>query len=553
VRNKRQRYLLFVSTAIFSISVAVLSSQAITGALTNDKAAQDKLFRDYVNGVRVIRENYVEERDYEPLTTAAIQGMLRALDPHSNFYDRKAFDDMRMEQRSQYYGIGASIQERYRGVYIIEPFKDTPAARAGLRYGDQIVAVDGKSTEGWSSDRVRDTLRGELGTEVKVALRRAGLDEPLTVEIERGAVDLPSISSFYIAHPGIGYIALSRGFHSTTSDELIAAIANLKAQGMTSLVLDLRQNPGGFLDQAIRVADKFLHRGQTIVSVRGRDGRPGDKDWPAESGMPETFPLVVLIDDGSASASEIVAGAIQDHDRGLIIGEPSFGKGLVQTIYPLTGGVGLTLTTARYYTPSGRLIQRDYSNGSSYEYHFRRNSNGPQSGAPGPRNDQRRTDTGRLVYGGGGIEPDIKVVPKPVTGIQGAIWRTGLFAFVRELMAGNIAAAPHFKRNGPEFNHQPVPGEFLITDEIMKAYREFMTHYLAKNPEIGLTIAMVDENMQWERDKIREEVLSAAYGQDVQRRIMADQDEQLQRAILEMPQAAQLAERARRMNRTSKK
>jgi carboxyl-terminal processing protease len=553
VRNKRQRSLFFVSAVICLISIAVLSSQAITGAFTNDKVAQDKLFRDYVRGIAIVRENYVEELEYEPLTTAAIQGMLRALDPHSNFYDRKAFDDMRMEQRSQYYGIGASIQQRYRGVYVIEPFKDTPAARAGVRFGDQIIAIDGKSSEGWSSDRVRDTLRGELGTEVKVTLRRAGLNEPLTVKIERGAVDLPAISSYYIVHPGVGYIGLSRGFHSTTSDELIAAIANLKGQGMTSLVLDLRQNPGGFLDQAIRVADKFLHRGQTIVSVRGRDGRPGDKDWPAESGMPETFPLVVMIDDGSASASEIVAGAIQDHDRGLIIGEPSFGKGLVQTIYPLTGGVGLTLTTARYYTPSGRLIQRDYSNGSSYEYHFRRNSNGSQSGALGPRNDQRRTDTGRLVYGGGGIEPDIKIVPKPTTDIQGTIWTTGLFEFVRELLAGNVAAAPHFKRNGPEFNHQPNPGEFVITDEIMKAYREFMTGYIAKNPELGLTMAMIDENMQWSRNKIREELLLGVYGQDVQRRVMADQDEQLQRAILEIPQAAQLAERARRMNRTSKK
>jgi carboxyl-terminal processing protease len=553
VRNKRQRYLFFISTVISLISVAVFSSQAITGAFTNDKVAQDKLFRDYVRGVAIIREHYVEEFEYEPLTTAAVQGMLRALDPHSNYYDRKAFDGMRMEQRSQYYGIGSTILEHYRGVYAIEPFKDTPAARAGMRYGDQIIAIDGQSTEGWGSERVKDTLRGELGTEVKVTLLRAGVSEPLTVTIERAAVDLPSISSFYMAHPGVGYVALSRGFHSTTSDELIAAIANLKAQGMTSLVLDLRQNPGGFLDQAIRVADKFLHRGQTIVSVRGRDGRPGDKDWPAESGMPETFPLVVLIDDGSASASEIVAGAIQDHDRGLIIGEPSFGKGLVQTIYPLTGGVGLTLTTARYFTPSGRLIQRDYSNGSSYEYHFRRNSNGSQSGAPGPRNDQRRTDTGRLVYGGGGIDPDIKVVPKPTTRIQRLIWDTGLFAFVRELMAGSVAAAPHFKRNGPEFNHQPVPGEFVITDEIMKAYREFMTGYLAKSPELGLTMAMVDENMPWARNKIREEVLSAAYGQDMQRRMMADQDEQLQRAILEMPQAAQLADRARRFSRTSKK
>ncbi|MBO0723260.1 MAG: S41 family peptidase [Blastocatellia bacterium] len=548
--NKRHRYVLSISTLTLLISFVILGSHTITGAFTNDKDAQDKLYRDYVRGVAIVRENYVEELEYEPLTTAAIQGMLRVLDPHSNFYDRKAFDDMRMEQRSQYYGIGASIQQRYRSVYIIEPFYDTPAARAGVRYGDQIIAIDGQSTDGWSSDKVRDTLRGELGSEVKVTVRRAGSAEPLTVKIERGAVDLPSISASYMARSGIGYVGLTRGFHSTTSDELSSAIANLKGQGMTSLVLDLRENPGGFLDQAIRVADKFLHRGQTIVSVRGRDGRTGDKDWPAESGAPETFPMVVLIDEGTASASEIVAGAIQDHDRGLIVGEPSFGKGLVQTIYPLTGGVGLTLTTARYYTPSGRLIQRDYSNGSSYEYRSRRTANGTQAE---PHNDQRRTDTGRPVYGGGGIDPDIKIIPKPMTELQGEIWTTGLFQFVRELMAGDIAAAPGFKRNGPEFNHQPKRDEFIITDEIMKAYREFMVDYVNKNQELGLTMAMIDQNLQWARNKIREEVLLGAYGQDMQKRIMADQDEQLQRAISEMPQAAQLAERARRLTKTSKR
>ncbi|MCI0392354.1 MAG: S41 family peptidase [Acidobacteria bacterium] len=553
MRNTWQRYWFFAIMIVFLMSAAVMSPHSTTDAQPNDKVREDKLFRDYVRGMAIVRENYVEELDFEPLTTAAIQGMLRSLDPHSNYYDRKSFEEMRMEQRSHYYGIGASIQQRNRGVYIIETFKDTPAGRTGLRYGDQIIAIDGQNTESWNSDKVRDNLRGELNSEVKVTVRRAGADEPVTVKIERAAVDLPSISSFYISRPGIGYIALSRGFHSTTTDELTAAIASLKAQGMTSLVLDLRNNPGGFLDQAIRVADKFLQRGQTIVSVRGRDGRPGDKYFPAESGMPETVPLVILIDDGSASASEIVAGAIQDHDRGLIVGEPSFGKGLVQTIYPLSGGVGLTLTTARYYTPSGRLIQRDYSNGSSYEYHFRRSVNGDQDTTQKPHNDQRRTDTGRIVYGGGGIEPDIKVVPKAITNIQGTIWTTGLFMFVRELMAGRIAAAPEFKRSVTVFDHQPQPNEFVINADIMKAYQEFMAEFIAKNQEIGLTRAMVDENLQWARDKIREEVLLAAYGLDTQRRMMADQDAQLQRAILEMPQSAQLADRARRLNRTSKR
>lgn len=546
--NNSRRFSIFAIAIVLLAGVAYVRPQAVA----DDKLAWEHLTRDYVGAMELIREKYVEEIEYEALTTTAIQGMLRTLDPHSNYYDRKSFEEMRMEQRSQYYGIGASIQGRYRGVYIIETFKDTPAAQAGLRYGDQIVAVDGKNAEAWNSDQVRDKLRGELGTEVKVTVKRAARPEPVTVTIERAAVDLPSISGFYMLKPGVGYIALSRGFHSTTSDELTSAISALKSQGMNSLVFDLRGNPGGFLDQAIRVADKFLQRGQIILSVRGRDGRAGDKDWPAESGMPETFPMTVLIDDGSASASEIVAGAIQDHDRALIVGEPSFGKGLVQTIYPLYGGAGLTLTTARYYTPSGRLIQRDYSNGSSYEYHFRRNGNGAVE-PPKPRNELRRTDTGRAVYGGGGIEPDIKVESPTFNNTQANIWTSGLFMFVRELMAGRVAAAANFKRDAIEFDHQPRAGEFVINDEIMKAYREFMSDFLSKNQDTGLTMKVVDENFEWARKKIREEVLSAAYGVDTQKRMTADQDPQLQRAIAEMPQSAQLAERARRLSRSSKK
>ncbi len=546
--NKWRRYSIFV----FVVALLISAAYVRPAAFTDDRLGWDRLVRDYVGAIDLIHEKYVEEEEYETLTTTAIQGMLRTLDPHSNYYDRKAFEEMRMEQRSQYYGIGASIQGRYRGVYIIETFKDTPAAQAGLLYGDQIIAVNGRNAETWNSDQVRDNLRGELGTEVKVTVRRASRSEPVTVTLERAAVDLPSISSYYISKPGVGYIALSRGFHSTTIDELTAAVSAMKAQGMNSLTLDLRGNPGGFLDQAIRVADKFLQRGQVILSVRGRDGKSGAKDWPAESGSPETFPLVVLIDDGSASASEIVAGAIQDHDRGLIIGEPSFGKGLVQTIYPLYGGAGLTLTTARYYTPSGRLIQRDYSNGSSYEYHFRRAGNGPAP-ARTPHNDMRRTDTGRAVYGGGGIEPDIKIESPAISNPQGTIWTTGLFMFVRELMAGRVAEAAHFKRDVIEFDHQPRPGEFVISDEIMKAYRVFMNDFLSKNQDTGLTMSLVDENLEWARNKIREEVLIAAYGIDTQKRMMTESDAQLQRAIAEIPQSAQLAERARRLSRSSKK
>jgi carboxyl-terminal processing protease len=554
VKNNWLRVLTFgammtlLASGLFAIRPNVATAQE--GATTTSK-----VYRDYVEGMEVIKANYVEDVTTENLTKAAVQGMLRTLDPHSNFFDRKSFEEMRQEQRSQYFGIGAVIRPYNGRVHIIEPYEDTPAARAGLRYGDQIFEIDGKNAENWDSDEVRSNLRGPQGTKVKVAVKRAGAPEPLTFTIERDAVALPSISDAYLIKPGVGYVDLrgrstGSGFHSTTVDELTAAIALLKEQSMTSMILDLRNNPGGLLDQAIRVCDKFLHRGQTVLSVRGRDGRLPDRDFQAESGSPETFPIVVLINGGSASASEIVAGAIQDHDRGLIIGENSFGKGLVQTILPLSGGAGLTLTTARYYTPSGRLIQRDYSSGSFYEYITRRNNRGDKP-AEKPKGEEKQTDLGRKVFGGGGIEPDIKVADSTTITNAQFYLSQGLFFFVRELLAGNVATAPNFKTGAIQFNHRLKPGEYTVTDDILKAYREYMLKFMKDNPRWGLTPTLVDDNMVWARKQIRYESLLAAYGANVAQRFQGELDTQLQRAVSEIPAAAELAERARRLRTAS--
>jgi carboxyl-terminal processing protease len=396
-------------------------------------------------------------------------------------------------------------------------------------------------------------LVGPRGTEVTVTVKRPGVAEPITTTITRDAISYPSIPNYYMVKPGIGYIGLTRNFQSTTNDELTRAMAGLREQGAESFILDLRGNGGGYLDQAILVADRLLQRGQTIVSTRGRPGRGFDQEAIAKLGASENFPLVVLTDRRTASASEIVSGAIQDHDRGLIIGETTFGKGLVQRISPLaSSGGALTLTIAHYYTPSGRLIQRDYSNGSLFEYYSRRSAAGDV--AP-PRNtsDEKKTDLGRTVYGGGGIEPDIKVdslsffTPEFFTPAQGRMF-TGIFMFVRELINGQVAGHSEFKINGIEYDHRLLPNEFLVTDGVLKSFREFAAKYYKDNPDQGVTPAMIEDNIVWLRARIRYEVLSAAYGSDKADQGLADLDLQLQRAVTEMPAAADLARRSWRQN-----
>ncbi len=558
MRKHWQRFLLFGVALGLVVSVTVLRPLAAGQMTADDRAAELKLRAQFVDAIEVIRENYLEEVEYEALTKVGILGMLRNLDPHSSFYDKKAFDDLRNDQRSQYFGIGSVITMRDGHVVIIEPFRDTPSTRAGLRYGDQIVGIDGQNTENWDQNQVTKKLRGERGTKVNVSVRRAGVAEPVTVTIERDAIAQMTITGTYLIRPGIGYIAMPRGFHSTTNDELTAAIARLKEQGATSMILDLRDNPGGFLDQALKVSDKFLQRGQTITTVRYRDGSVMSRDLQAETGAPDNSPVVVLIDKNSASASEIVAGAIQDHDRGLIVGENSFGKGLVQTIIPLPGGYGLTLTTARYYTPSGRLIQRDYSNNSAYDYFYKRAGIEPLDDAK-KNNKQWLTDLRRPVFGGGGINPDVKVKDTKIdnlnllTPTQLALL-SPIFLFVRDLVGGQVEGAQHFKLNGPPiFDRKLGVNEYMITEPMMKVFRDQLAAYLKKHPEINIAPTTLEEQMTWARHRIRYEALLAAYGNDKAQQAMNDTDAQLQKAVTELPNAAALAEKARRARNISAK
>ena len=317
------------------------------GAIATASTA-DNIENDYSEAVTTVSNNYAGDIDYEKATQAAIQGMLFTLDPHSVYFPYSEFKKLKEDQDSRFYGIGVTILQHRDGVYVQSTVEGTPAARAGLKYGDRIVEVDGKDAREWSSEQVSKNVRGARGEPVRIKVERVGSEAGQYFTIVRDSVPLPSIRNEFMIRPGTGYVGLTGGFNHTTDDELRESLATLKAQGMHQLILDLRNNPGGLLDQAIDVSSEFLPRDQVVVSVKGRSEYSQPIVYRSKGSDPEDVPLVVLINRNTASASEIVAGAIQDHGRGLIVGETSFGKGLVQKVFQLPFNTGLTLTTARY-------------------------------------------------------------------------------------------------------------------------------------------------------------------------------------------------------------
>ena len=303
---------------------------------------------------------------------SSIDSMLHTLDPHSNYFDAKEYEEFRTDQSSRYYGIGATIGDlsdvdgKVIATYIKATFDGAPANRAGLRYGDKIVEVNGTSMLGKPFADVRNFLRGPRGTPAKLVVERLATGKLETVDIVRDAVSQPSIGEYYMIRPGVGYLAMRGGFNQTTYAEFVAATRELRAKGMQQIVIDLRDNGGGLVSQAYRVANSFLKRDQTVFTQKGRIEGVSDQ-YRADNPTPDRSPVVVLVNRNTASASEILAGALQDHDRALIVGENTFGKGLVQNPFQLDYGSMLLLTIAKYETPAGRLIQRDYSNGNLYD------------------------------------------------------------------------------------------------------------------------------------------------------------------------------------------
>ncbi|CAN5299108.1 S41 family peptidase [soil metagenome] len=429
--------------------------------------------------------------------------------------------------------------EKVIATYIKATFEGAPANRAGLRYGDKIVEVNGVSMLGKSFVDVRNFLRGPRGTAAKIAVERYGTGKREEVEIIRDAVSQPSIAESYMIRPGVGYIAMTGGFNQTTYAEFVLAMQNLKAQGMKQLVLDLRNNGGGLVSQAYRVANTFLSAGQTIFTQKGRIDGTGDS-YRADNKTPDETPLVILVNRNTASASEILAGALQDHDRALIVGENTFGKGLVQNPFVLEYGSMLLLTIAKYETPSGRLIQRDYSDGNLYNYYTGGGSLKDEAKPPiKPNGAESRTDSGRPVYSGGGINPDEALKPQTITREKAdfqAKLNDPIFAFVLDLTYGKNNNFPAYKVDRPiSFDYDLKRTDFPITENLYQNFKKFATE------KYNFTPAQIDREREFIERALRTELVTAAYGSTTSFRVFNDYDNQLQKAIELLPEAKQLA------------
>lgn len=497
----------------------VLSPAAARGETPASEADLRQSLDRFARAYALVEQNFaVRVSPDECIYQGAIQGMLRTLDPHSNFLDPKTFQLLQQDQRGQYYGVGMEISMDGAEVIVTQPFPGSPARRAGLRRGDVITGVDSKTAAGMDSSQVRDLLLGPRGTRVSVSVRRPGADQPLTFDIVRDAISRSDVDGFWLK-PGIAYLRVGSFTNQNTGREVDREFQELGEDAVKGLVIDLRGNQGGLVSEAVSVAGRFLRPGQIVVSHHGRAS--AEQVFRAKGQRAgRHYPMVVLVDRFSASAAEIVAGALQDHDRGWVLGENTFGKGLVQAQFPLSEGAALLLTIARYYTPSGRLIQRDYAHMSFLDYYYSRKES---------RNlqDERRTDGGRTVYGGGGITPDEKYAPAKYSPFQRRVlgrYGLGFYRFANQYF-------------GPR---KPVLSEDWRPDaEVMKRFRVFLTA-----SGIPFTDAEWEHDRSWVDEQLRFEMFLRAFDRQHAERVAVSADPEVATALASLPRAQALLQQS---------
>jgi carboxyl-terminal processing protease len=513
--------------------VVVLAVSAILGGLygpsvrataAGQSDMQDSV-KSFTHVLSIVEHNYADPVDTDKVIyDGAIPGMLRVLDPHSNFFDPKQYALFKEEQQGKYYGVGMTVQQRENQTVVLSPFVGSPAYKAGIRPGDIILKVDGKSCDGLTTTEVADMLKGAKGTVVHISLGREGWEKPIEVTVTRDEIPRPGVEYFTMVKPGIGYVRVTT-FNETTDSDLAEALKQLDVSKLDGLIIDLRNNGGGLLNQAVGMADMFLDKNEIVVSHRGRSS-PERRYYAIRGNQGTEVPIVVLINGQSASASEIVSGAIQDHDRGLVVGETSFGKGLVQTQIPLSEDTALLLTTARYYTPSGRLIQRDYKNVSLYDYHYNPH--------PPTKPEVKLTDSGRQVFGGGGITPDdVIATPKP-DDFQQMLYRRGVF-YSQQQGVGDFTR--FYLGEKPD-----VTKDFAVNDAVIGQFKKYLDQQ-----KIKYTDQDIQANLTWLKWQIKREVFTSYFGLNDGYKVELQDDPQLEKAIEMMPQSRALYQNARKI------
>jgi carboxyl-terminal processing protease len=519
-------------------AVVVVAVCAVVGGFFGRGAlvAQDRVpdhYKVFTAALAAVESEYVGTVESDRLVYGSISGMLQTLDPHSSFFDPKSYAQMRERQEGRYYGLGISINVIDGDITVANVFEGSPAYQKGVRRGDVIAQIETQDTKGWTSEQAVAKLRGPKGTFVSIGLKRGGYEKLIPLQVMRDEIHMLTVPSALMLDGTTGYIKL-REFGENTDSELGRALKDLSAKGMKRLVLDLRSNPGGSLDQAIKVSNRFLPRGDMIVYTRGRV-QNSDQDYRAtEQSDYLTLPIVTLVNRSSASASEIVSGALQDHDRALVVGETTFGKALVQSVYRVSGGAGAAITTARYYTPSGRLIQRPWD-GSFDEYLSFAGRDQDANKAHKPE-DLKYTDGGRKVYSGGGVEPDRRF-DGPLDGFNPT--RQGRLLYLRTLFDNY---AQRFRRQGDTriaastgSAPRELAPDFVVTDAMVSEFKQMVLDL-----RIPIDEAMWQKDLDFIKAMIHKEIDVDLFGEAEAFKGLARRDPQLQFAIGLFPEAQTL-------------
>jgi len=529
--------------AVPAVVFAVVVSALVGGffgrsALAVDDKTPD--FKAFSAALDAIEANYVGKIESDSLVYSAIRGMLSTLDPHSSFFDPKAYAQMRERQEGRYYGLGIQIQSTSEGdILATGVFEGSPANKKGVRRGDAIAMIGTESAKGWSTEQAMQKLRGPKGTTVHIELRRRGYAQLIPLDVTRDEVYIPTVPAAFMIDSTTGYIKL-QDFGENTDRDLKRGLHDLASKGMRRLVLDIRGNPGGPLDQAIKVANEFLPRGKMIVYTRGRIAN-SDQDYRATEDSEFTdVPVVMIANRSSASASEIVTGALQDHDRAYVVGETTFGKALVQSIYRISGGAGLALTTAHYYTPSGRLIQRPWdATFDEYQLYTLRDQEVERTHNP---SELKHTDAGRPVYSGGGIEPDKRIAGPVGPGSTGGFnaSRFGRLLNARQEFANfaqSFTAEGDTRVGQQSTGRKSVRQNFVVDDAMLADFRQQLVEDHVKIDEEAFK-----QDQEFIRAMIRFEIDNALFGVADAWRHLIGVDPQAQIALGQFAEAQKLLE-----------